>query len=164
MRVSIRSASFLAMLEEAAPRLLGHVVFEDGLDKAFDRGDRRAQLVGDVGDKLAAHLFQVAKAGHVKEQDRRADELAFAADEDGLDAYPITGGARCRDDVHVQRGAAGLGQRDGKRLVDAVIPQDLEEGRPMACSSEICSTSKAERLIFCTLPHSSTRIAGPYSA
>ena len=57
---------------------LGHLrVFNraglKGFDEAADRGQRRFQLMGDVGGKVRAHLLQIAQLGDVLQQRDRAD-------------------------------------------------------------------------------------------
>ena len=59
----------LHVLQGAGPArvdVLG--VVEEGLQVAGDHRQRRAQLVGDVGDEVLAHLFQTLHAGHVADQ------------------------------------------------------------------------------------------------
>ena len=58
-------------LEEAPrTRRLGAAV-EERLDVAADRGERRAQLVRDVGHEVAAHAIGAAQLGDVVQHDAR---------------------------------------------------------------------------------------------
>ena len=51
---------------------------EQGFDKAFDRSDGGLQFVRDVGDEIAAEIFQMMIASDVVEHDYRADAGAAA--------------------------------------------------------------------------------------
>ena len=45
------------------------------LDEALDRGDRRAELVRNVGHEVAADVFQPPQPRHVVQHDQHADLL-----------------------------------------------------------------------------------------
>ncbi len=47
-------------------------IFDQRFDVALDGGERRAQLVADVGDELAAGFLRGLDAGDVVEHDERA--------------------------------------------------------------------------------------------
>ena len=54
---------------------------QDPIDKPADRGHRRLQLVGDVGDKAAAHRFLLGEGlGHVVEGHRQLAHLVVGGD------------------------------------------------------------------------------------
>ena len=60
-------------LEESTP--IGRVVdppFEERLHEPLDRGDGGLQFMGDVGDKVAADVLEVADVGDVVEHDHGA--------------------------------------------------------------------------------------------
>ncbi len=44
-----------------------HFVFEKGFDVAGDRGERGAELVGDIGNEIAAGFFSALNFGDVVE-------------------------------------------------------------------------------------------------
>ena len=70
-------------VEEAARLGVGRHEIEQRLDVAPDRGERRAQLVRDVGDEVAADPIGAAQAGDVVE-DQHDALRAFARDTGGL--------------------------------------------------------------------------------
>ena len=73
------------------------------LDERLDRGQRRAQLVRDVGHELAPHALQRLEARDVEEQDQGAGGL-------------VGGAARERRDAQLER-ASGPGEVE-ERLAD----------------------------------------------
>ena len=51
-----------------------------GLDKAHERGEWRAQLVANIGHKITAHLAGSTHMGHVLKQDQHGTRVAHATD------------------------------------------------------------------------------------
>ena len=49
---------------------------QERFHKALDGGERRFQFVGNVGDKVRAHLLEAAQFGDVLDHGQRADDLA----------------------------------------------------------------------------------------
>ena len=100
-----------------------HLVFEEGLDVAGDRGERSAEFVGDVGDEIAAGFFGALDFGDVMEDgDGSAIGRGRGADFKGA----------ARDDG------------DGAAAADAALAEGdvntTEDLRGRACSStrELC--------------------------
>ena len=53
-------------LQEPRPVLfVGESTFQQGFGKALDRGQRSLEFVGDIGNKVPAHLFQAALVSDV---------------------------------------------------------------------------------------------------
>jgi len=81
---------------------------EQGLDIAADRGDRRPQLVRDVGDEVPADSLQPPQLGDVVDHRQRPDFLRPAgmkaddADLQQLFPFPVT-----KDDLVLHRFAGG---------------------------------------------------------
>ena len=54
------------------------------LDRPFDHGERRAQLVADIGDEVTPVRLKAAQLGFVAKDEKRT---GFAGKGDGIDAH-----------------------------------------------------------------------------
>ncbi len=88
--------------------LVREAVFQQRLDETLDRGDRRPQLVGDVGHEVAADVLQVPQPRHVVHYDQHADLLpAGVVQRRAVGVQPTF--ARAEEaEVAVQRRRTGL--------------------------------------------------------
>ena len=100
---------------EVLPALLGRdLAAAQRLREAADRGERRAQLVRDVGHEVAAHALEPADLGHVVEHGDDAEQRALA---------------REAHRVHLEL-AAAAGRRAGSRA-----PRARRCARPRASAA-----------------------------
>ena len=84
--------------DEVAARLGVHLGIVEGLQQPAEAGQRRAQLVGDVGDELGAQLLVRDGLALVGQED---EGLARLADLVGLDGGPV-GAAPAGEEAHLE--------------------------------------------------------------
>ena len=90
----LKAAGMLAHDAQVAGGFLGGEIlrFHEGLEIAVKDGERGAQLVGDVGDELAADLLELFDAGDIVEHgDNAGDRAGLVAHGDGIDAQETLG-------------------------------------------------------------------------
>ena len=138
-------------LEEVLPRLRVLGIVEQRFGVALDRGERRAQLVRDVGDEVAADLVGAAQVGDVVQDQHGAaaggDHRCHARDEGAGDLArhrqlePFRRWRRratrviCVDDVRV---ADGLDIRAVDRLV---VERSMRRAASLTCCRRPCSST-----------------------
>ena len=118
--------------EERVALLLAeeHVVAEQRLGEAVDRGQRRAQLVGDVRDELRLHLLDDALGGDVAEGEDAAGHGAGRVAHHGLGQREpdLLAAAPDRDEPfagrHVLAGLELALQHVARRALERVVPGD----------------------------------------
>ena len=98
-------------------------VVEQRLDVAADRGQRRAQLVRDVGHEVAPHAICLAQLGDVVQDQHRAAR-AFADTTGALRAMMLRSDSRGSDQLEARGGAAGEGRAEPRG--DIRVANDLE--------------------------------------
>ena len=72
--------------QEELERFFVAVGTQDRLDHQVDRRERRAQLVRNVGDKIAAHLFEFVQPRLIRRDEQRAAGSFHRQRRDGQDA------------------------------------------------------------------------------
>jgi hypothetical protein len=108
-----------ALEEPQASRGAHFPVLDEGLDEAPDGGERRLQLVGDVGDELPPDDLEAPELGDVVE------------DEDGPGHAVLS--VPQRRGVELEGAPAwGTGEADLEALLDVVAENDLERLRHLA--------------------------------
>ncbi len=107
-------------LEEPVPRLVVFGIVQQRFGVALDGGERRAQLVRDVGHEVAANLVGALEVGDVVHHEHRAAPRRFhgrhaghqraggVAREGQLQAVGLLAGQRAADVFHDARVADGL--------------------------------------------------------
>src|SRR5712691_4383744 len=85
MAISFSAARVLDDDFEKAPAMLRivHGAGEQGFREALNGGERGAKFVGNVGDEIAAHAFELAQLGDVVKHDDGAGSFAGAHRRDG---------------------------------------------------------------------------------
>ncbi len=137
----VRQAVDLDMHATQEIRAGGRVVERAGLERfheRLERGDRRAELVRDVGDEIAAGGLDAPQLGHVLEQQHGTAAVGQTGGHD-LDPAPWrwiqsqldhlgdgAGGSRRAGNLHHVGVAHGLGQRAAVQLL---LAQQVGGGR-----------------------------------
>ena len=161
MMACSRSAC-LAMIRRNRSASTGslHGAVEQGFDEALDRGDRRLELVRDVGHEVAADVFQAAKVGHVVEHDHGADRPAFEIVQRRAAGLHHPLAIAVQQDVGLDRFAAG--QRAGDEAAQVGIAHDLLQ--PAALGLGLVEAQQPAEAVFTLMTRSWLSTASTPSA
>ena len=118
--------------DEAA--LLGAVFVDEGLDPAPDRGERRPQLVRDVGDEVLPDLVGPAVLGDVVEDQGHAP-LPVGRERPGVGEEHL-GGVGVQPHLVPASGVAGHRRRDDPGHLGMADQLDVEASRRIAVDAE----------------------------